>query len=73
MDFRLNHLDSLHWLWVVAGLLAVIVVGFALKRRDLARFADEGLLERLLPRTSPARQHVRAALLNISECRDVST
>ncbi len=63
MDIRLNHLESLHWLWAVAGLVAVIVFGFALKRRDLGRFADHDLRNRLLPYTSRPRQYFRAAMV----------
>ena len=63
MDIRLNHLESLHWLWVVAGLAGVIVLGFNLKRRDLGRFADHDLRTRLLPYTSWPRQYSRAAMV----------
>lgn len=63
MDIRLNHLESLHWLWAVAALGAVIAIGFALKRRDMGRFADVGLRSRLLPYTSAGRQYLRAALM----------
>jgi Ca-activated chloride channel family protein len=63
VDIRLNHLESLHWLWAVAGLAAVIVFGFAAKRRDLGRFADHDLRPRLLPYTSWPRQYLRAGLV----------
>lgn len=66
MDIRFNHLESLHWLWAVAGLAAVIVFGFAMKRRDLRRFADDALLSRLLPDTSIGRQHLRAGLVVVA-------
>lgn len=63
MDVRFYHLDALHWLWVVLALAAIIVAGFALKRRDLSRFADTALLDRLLASASFGRQYVRAGLL----------
>ncbi len=66
MDIRFNHLESLHWLWAVAGLAAVIVFGFAMKRRDLRRFADDALLTRLLPYTSTTRQYLRAGLVVVA-------
>jgi len=63
VDLRLNHLESLHWLWVVAGLAAVIAYGFTMKRRDFRRFADDDLRPRLLPYTSLPRQYLRAAMV----------
>lgn len=63
MDVRFVHLDALHWLWAVLGLAAVMVIGFAVKRRDLRRFADDTLLPRLLARTSVSSQYVRASLV----------
>ena len=63
MDLRFHHIDALHWLWVVLGLAAIIAVGFALKRRDLGRFADTALVSRLAASTSFGRQYVRAGLL----------
>ena len=63
MDVRFDHLEALHWLWAVLGLATVMVIGFAVKRRDLRRFADDALLPRLLSRTSIASQYVRAGLV----------
>ncbi|MHC4219327.1 MAG: VWA domain-containing protein [Planctomycetota bacterium] len=63
MDVRFNHLESLHWLWLVLALAAIIAVGFALTRRDLHRFATAGLLDRLLTRTGVGARYTRAALL----------
>lgn len=63
MDIRFNHLESLHWLWLVAVLAACMAAGLRLKRRDLRRFASAGLLRRLMPGVSPARPYIRAALL----------
>jgi Ca-activated chloride channel family protein len=63
MDIRFNHLEALHWLWLVAALGVVIAVGFAVRRRDLCRFASQALLGRLLPRTSFGRQYAGAVLV----------
>jgi Ca-activated chloride channel family protein len=66
MDVRFNHLEALHWLWLVAGLLAFIAAGFALRRRDLRRFASAAVLGRLLPRTSFGRQYAGAMLIGLA-------
>jgi Ca-activated chloride channel family protein len=66
MDVRFNHLESLHWLWVVAALGVIMAAGFAVRRRDLRRFASDALLERLLPRTSFGRQHAGAVLVGLA-------
>jgi Ca-activated chloride channel family protein len=63
MEVRFNHLEALHWLWLVAALGVVIAVGFALRRRDLRRFASEAVLTRLLPATSMGRKYMGAALM----------
>jgi Ca-activated chloride channel family protein len=63
MEVRFNHLEALHWLWLVAALGVVIAVGFALRRRDLRRFASEAVLARLLPATSVGRKYTGAALV----------
>ncbi|MHC4383804.1 MAG: vWA domain-containing protein [Planctomycetota bacterium] len=62
MEVRFNHLEALHWLWLVAALGVIIGVGFALRHRDLRRFASEALLGRLLPRTSYGRKYAGAVL-----------
>ena len=63
MEFRFNHLESLHWLWLVLALLVVVAAGFALRKRDLGRFADAELFSRLLPQTSFGRQYLRAGFV----------
>ncbi len=62
MDLQFNHLESLHWLWAVLAAAAFMALGLALRRRDLARFADEALLGRLLAGIRPGRRFLRAAL-----------
>jgi Ca-activated chloride channel family protein len=66
MDFRFQHLEALHWLWVVGALLILIIVGFQLRRRARARLADAALHDRLMPRASRARRVVRAALVVVA-------
>jgi Ca-activated chloride channel family protein len=63
MEVRFNHLEALHWLWLVAALGVVIAVGFALRRRDLRRFASDAVLTRLLPATSIGRKYTSAVLV----------
>lgn len=63
MEFRFQHLESLHWLWAVLILLAVMIVGIQLKRRALDRFADTPLHGRLMPGASRARPYVRILLM----------
>ncbi len=62
MDFQFNHLESLHWLWAVLAAGVFMALGLALRRRDLARFADDALLGRLLAGIRPGRRFLRAAL-----------
>ncbi len=63
MDFRINHLEALYWLWAVGGLAALYALGFARRRRALARFASPVLHARLLPQASAGRRRVRAGLV----------
>ncbi len=63
-DLRFSHLESLHWLWLVAALLAVMLAGAAARRRDLRRFADLPLLGRLVPQAAGRRHGLRAAMLS---------
>ncbi|MHC4208736.1 MAG: vWA domain-containing protein [Planctomycetota bacterium] len=63
MDVRFNHLEALHWLWLVAALGLVLAVGFAVRHRDLCRFASEALLGRLAPATSIGRKYTGAVLV----------
>ena len=63
MDFRFQHLESLHWLWAVLALLVIIMIGFQFARRARDRFADAPLHERLMPGASRTRRYVRAALV----------
>jgi Ca-activated chloride channel family protein len=66
MDVRFNHLEALHWLWLVAALVVVMVVGFAVRRRDLLRFASAPVLGRLLPRTSFGRQYAGTVFVGLA-------
>lgn len=61
-EFRLNHLEALHWLWVVAMIAAAGAIGLQLRHRALLRFATAGLLDRLSPAASTARRRLRVIL-----------
>jgi Ca-activated chloride channel family protein len=63
MDFRFNHLASLHWLWLVAAAALLIALGLAARQRALQRFASVPLLGHLIPASSLARKVARAVLL----------
>lgn len=58
-----NHLESLHWLWLVLAAVLCLAAGFRLRRRDLNRFAAAALARRLIAGAGPVRRWVRAALL----------
>lgn len=66
MDFRFNHLASLHWLWLVAAAAVLMALGLAARQRALRRFAAVALLQYLIPTASLARKIVRAVLLTIA-------
>ncbi|MHC5003395.1 MAG: VWA domain-containing protein [Planctomycetota bacterium] len=63
MELRFNHLESLHWLWLVMALAALLVVGLTTQRRRLRRFAEDVVLARLIPTASAGRRTTRAGLL----------
>jgi Ca-activated chloride channel family protein len=62
MDIQFNHLDSLHWLWLVGALALIALVGFKLRRRRVERFADADLLKRLAPTYSAGKSIWRTGL-----------
>ena len=61
-DIRFDHQEYIHLLWLVPLLAGVFMYGFWRKRRGLRVFATANLHEALVPRVSPARQRVKAAL-----------
>jgi Ca-activated chloride channel family protein len=63
MDVRFFQLESLHWLWGVLALAALIVIAFHRRRLALARFATASLHARLLGAGGAGRRVVRAGLL----------
>ena len=60
---RFQHLESLHWLWVVAAIALVVVLGWRARRIAMAKFAEPGLWSHLIPDVSRARPLVRGVLL----------
>jgi Ca-activated chloride channel family protein len=66
MDFRLEQLHQLHWLWAVAVAAALLIYAVTSRRRLLHRFASSHLLAALTPRTSFARKWMKAVLLIVA-------
>jgi Ca-activated chloride channel family protein len=60
MDLNFQHLDSLAWLWLVAGIGILAWWGVLARRRAIRRFADVPMLARLAPRLSLFRPAVRS-------------
>lgn len=58
-----DHPALLNLLWVVPGLVALYLWGFAKKRRALERFATVNLLPALVPAVSVGRQRAKAGLV----------
>ncbi|MHC5114938.1 MAG: vWA domain-containing protein, partial [Planctomycetota bacterium] len=63
MDVRFFQLEALHWLWGVAAIVVVLVIGAQLRRRALRRFASEMLHRVLVPHARPGRALARSALV----------
>ena len=63
MDVQFNQLESLHWLWLILVLAGVVFVSFKLRRRNLLRFADALLLDRLIPTLSAGKSVFRRGLV----------
>ncbi len=63
MDVQFNQLESLHWLWLILVLAGVVFVSFKLRRRNLLRFADALLLDRLIPTLSVGKSVFRRSLV----------
>ena len=63
MDVHFNHLESLHWLWLVAAVIGVMWYGAWRRRHALMRFASTRLLERLAGRPVMERGIMRIVLL----------
>ncbi|MDY7110086.1 MAG: VWA domain-containing protein [Planctomycetota bacterium] len=63
MDFRFQHLEALHWLWVVGAMLVLVIAGFQLRRRARDRLADASLHDRLMPQAGRGRRVLRAVLV----------
>lgn len=67
MDFTAPHFENPERLWLVAAALlgagALLIYSARARRQQLAAFADESIVERLLGAHSPGRRAVRQALL----------
>ena len=62
MDLNFQHLDSLVWLWLVAGIGLLAWWGVLARRRAIRRFAEAPMLARLAPRLSMFRISIRSVL-----------
>ena len=62
MDLNFQHLDSLVWLWLVAGIGLLAWWGVLARRRAIRRFAEAPMLARLAPRPSMFRISIRSVL-----------
>ena len=63
MDVKFHNLGYLHLLWAIIPLAGVVVYGFAMKKRSLARFAASPLVAHLVRDTSRQRQWIKAMLI----------
>lgn len=62
-DFAIDRVHQLKWLLLVLACAAVLIYGFARKKRALLAFASPNLLPTLAPDVSRPRQLLKAALL----------
>lgn len=62
MDIQIGNWEQLNWLWLVAAVLATLVVVRVVRRHAIRRFATAGLLQRLVPGQSAGRLAVRCGL-----------
>lgn len=60
---RFHQLESLHWLWLAAGIALLILYGVRARRMALNRFAIQSLWDRLLPQVSLWKQYLRGGLI----------
>jgi Ca-activated chloride channel family protein len=61
-DVQIGELNQLHWLWLVASVIVVLLLAALWQRRAARRFASPELIPRFVPGRSPVRR-VAAALL----------
>lgn len=61
-DLKIDNVNQLKWLLVVAGCAVVFVYGFAQKRRAMAAFVSAKLVGVLAPAVSPGRQYFKSIL-----------
>jgi Ca-activated chloride channel family protein len=63
VDLKFDHIQYLHLLWGVLLVAGVYAYGFFRKTRALGLFATANLFSELMPRYSPGRQKLKAALV----------
>lgn len=63
IDNYADHIDRLQWLLLVVVAAALMVYGFAMKKRALRAFASPNLIGFLAPHSSWGRQYFKAALI----------
>jgi len=61
--FQFAHPGAALWIWLVAALAAVLVMGLRRRRQLLAAIAQSGLLARLSPNLDLSRAWIRAGLV----------
>lgn len=60
--FRFANTDMLYLLIVVAALVAMYIIVYYRKMRNLRRFGDEELMAKIMPEMSKVRQHIKFGL-----------
>ena len=68
MDIQFGNLSNLNLLWVVAAVIAVMVLAVVARRRAVARFATANLATRLQATRNTGRQFLKAALVTATLC-----
>ena len=63
MNIQIGHLPQLNLLWMVAGTVAVMVLGAVSRRRATARFATANLVGRMQTTGTVGWQVLKAALV----------
>ena len=59
---HIEHAERLGWLWLVAAVGAIAIIGVVMRQRQIARFADPKLIGKILPGWSRWRSWLRTAI-----------